>query len=537
MTDQQPNGTVAGLDALADEIYADLAARFPVCLASDEFHFFPHFRANRRDWTRWDDFSDTGIQGCLSNISRWQGRIEQLTPHKPPSCVAEELDMLSRALATLEEQLRHVRPHKTQPTFYLTIISIGLAEALEESRSAFERRARTLPGFLDEALVNCSRIPVLYKDMALEMLPGLRAWTAGLSLPGDRRHKVDAAFGRFGDHLRGAATAPEFRLDNDLYERIVDRHMGCRMGLRELAWHLDREIEATERQLTAAAERIVPGTPWQSVFKTLPPPDAADKDAAALYRNGIHRLRRHGLEAGFLAPGDMAGCDVDVQIIPDHLRPVRADAAYSMPPGHPPRGGVFYIRPQDRHALPPDMLLLAAHETYPGHHMLDTLRWLHHRPLRRCLEFPIFYEGWASFGEEILFDTGFFSGPADRLLSAKRRFWRAHRGRADLNIHSGKWRLGEAARALNATGLADRDKASAMVRRYALKPGYQLSYTIGRRKFRRLYRDWSGRGRTLSRFVREAVSHGEIGFEHLAERLRDKSGLQAVKKDGIQCIP
>jgi uncharacterized protein (DUF885 family) len=175
--------------------------------------------------------------------------------------------------------------------------------------------------------------------------------------------------------------------------------------------------------------------------------------------------------------------------------------------------------------VPRDMMLLAAHETYPGHHLLDTRRWGHPRPLRRCLEFPLFYEGWASFGEEILFDTGFFSGPANRLLSAKRRFWRAHRGRADLNIHSGQWRLAEAALALSATGLVNRDEAWAMVRRYALKPGYQLSYTMGRRKFRQLYTACLDSGRTPARFVRDAVSHGEISFDHLAELLLSPTGI------------
>jgi uncharacterized protein (DUF885 family) len=520
MKDQQPKYEIpARLDALADEICTDLAARFPVCLASDEFHFFPHFKAARQDWPRWDDFSDDCVQTCLDNISRWHVRIEQIKSSGHSFSEATDLDLLARALTTLDEQLRHVRPHKTQPTFYLTIISIGLAEALEDSRDAFEQRTGALAGFLDSARVNLVRIPLLYKDLGLEMLPRLGAWVAGLVMSDSLRRRIGAAFDRYSDHLRRAAVDPDFRMGNELYERIVDRHMGCRMGLSELAWHLDREVEAAVDQLTVSAERIDPGKPWQSVFKTLPAPAPAGNDVTALYRAGIDQLRDHGLEAGFLTPETMAGCDVEIQIIPDHLRPVRADAAYSMPPGHPPRGGVFFILPQNRQTVPRDMMLLAAHETYPGHHLLDTRRWGHPRPLRRCLEFPLFYEGWASFGEEILFDTGFFSGPADRLLSAKRRFWRAHRGRADLNIHSGRWRLEEAALALDATGLVNRDAALAMVRRYALKPGYQLSYAIGRRKFRELYAAYLSSGRKPAQFVRDAVSHGEIGFEHLAKRL------------------
>lgn len=520
MTDQEPdNGDAVRLDALAEEIFEDLAVRFPVCLASDEFHFFPQYRAAGQDWSRWDDFSDAGIRECLSNISRWQRRITQIEPRQPSFTLSADLDLLSRVLTTLDEQLQLVCPHKTQPSFYLTIISIGLAEALEVSKEAFNQRAGTLPGFLDRAIDNLSLIPGVYKDLALEMVPKTYAWVTGLAMTDDELRRVGEAFGRFLDHLRRADGGADFHLDVELYERIVGHHMGCQMGLGELTWHLDQEIESAVHHLTASAERIAPGKPWQSVFKALPTPVPTDNDVAALYRAGIQQLKRHSLEAGFLTDESFAGCDVEVEIIPEHLRPVRADAAYTMPPGHPPRGGVFFILPQDRQTVPRDMMLLAAHETYPGHHLLDTRRWGHQRPLRRYLEFPLFYEGWASFGEEILFDTEFFSGPADRLLSAKRRLWRAHRGRADLMIHSGQCGLEEAALTLSSLGLVNRDQALAMVRRYALKPGYQLSYTIGRRKFRQLYTTFLSDGRTPAQFVRAAVSHGEIGFDHLAERL------------------
>ena len=77
----------------------------------------------------------------------------------------------------------------------------------------------------------------------------------------------------------------------------------------------------------------------------------------------------------------------------------------------------------------------------------------------------------------------------------------------------------EAALALSATGLVNRNEALAMVRRYALKPGYQLSYTIGRQKFRQIYAAYLNSGRKPARFVKDALSHGEIGFDHLADRL------------------
>jgi uncharacterized protein (DUF885 family) len=80
--------------------------------------------------------------------------------------------------------------------------------------------------------------------------------------------------------------------------------------------------------------------------------------------------------------------------------------------------------------------------------------------------------------------------------------------------------LDETAQQLARVGLVTMEQALAMVRRYALKPGYQLAYAIGRRKFRQLYAAALAQGQRPAHFVRKALAHGEIGFDHLAQRLR-----------------
>ncbi len=504
---------------MADQIYAALAAQFPVCLSSDEFHFFPQFKIAAEEASPWDDFSDDAVRDFLNRSSQWRRALEHLRPRADASRMAVDIDLLIRVLTTLDEQLDRVRPQKTQPTFYLTVISIGLAEAVDDGAQAFERRIDHLPRFLDTAMSNLEEVPAVFRDLALDMIPKVASWLALLTMSTDQQRAAVGALHVFADYLEQMTCPSEFRLSKALYARVADFHMGCRMEMEEIAWHLDNEIEATAHDLAAAAARIRDGKPWLEVFNGLPVPDAGGHDAAGIFEGGISQLKGHCLENGLIDPQAFAASEVEIRTIPEHMIPVRANAAYSMPPGHPPGGGVFYIRPADRHPLPRDLMLLAAHETYPGHHLLDTTRWQLARPLRRCLEFPLFYEGWASFSEEILFDTGFFSGPADRLMMAKRRFWRAMRGRADFRIHTGQWRLSEAASALADVGLASPEQALAMVRRYALKPGYQLSYAIGRRKFQQLYTTYLSRGKTPARFVRDAVARGEIGFDHLAERI------------------
>lgn len=513
------------MDALADEIYAALAAQFPVCLSSDEFHFFPQFRITGGKASPWDDFSDDAVQSFLTRSVQWRRELGNLRPRPDVSHISDashmavSIALLSRVLTTLEEQLNRVCPHKTQPTFYLTIISIGLAEAMDEDREVFGRRIRHLPRFLETATAHLGAVPAVFRDLALDMIPKVLSWMALLPITDGERRGAMGALNAFAANLEQLDGLSDFRLPRDLYARIAAFHMGCQMGLDEIAAHLDKEIAAASRDMTAAAGRIEPGKPWLAVFNALPCPQTDGDAAAAIFEDGIARLKSHCLANGLVSREDLAGSDVEIRTIPEHMAPVRANAAYSMPPGYPPRGGVFYLRPFSGQPLPRDMMLLAAHETYPGHHLLDTIRWRLAQPLRRCLEFPLFYEGWASFSEEILFDTGFFSGPADRLMMAKRRFWRALRGRADFRIHTGRWRLSEAASALADVGLASPAQALDMVRRYALKPGYQLSYAIGRRRFRQLYEAYQGRGRTPAQFARDALGRGEIGFDHLAGRM------------------
>jgi uncharacterized protein (DUF885 family) len=93
------------------------------------------------------------------------------------------------------------------------------------------------------------------------------------------------------------------------------------------------------------------------------------------------------------------------------------------------------------------------------------------------------------------------------------------RGRVDLEIHTRQRRFDQAASLLIENGLPAR-QARGMVQRYALKPGYQLAYTIGRRAFRRLYTRRGTAAASPAAFARTILAQGEIGFERLEAGLR-----------------
>lgn len=511
-----PGGELAGV---AEEIMDVLAFRFPVCLSSDEFHFFPQALAKNHRWSQWDDFSAAAVSDLIEKTTAWETILERILSSAADPEISVDTTVLLRILLTLREQLSEVGFQKTQPTFYLTIAAIGLAEALENSPVAFNQRIETLPRYLDRAIENLSCIPELFRDLGAQMTQKIGLWLQTLSCREHDKSAVLAALDRLAGHLHRIPTTPDFRLPAELYERIAAEHIGCRMTTEHIRIHLQAEIEETEHILSSESREISSDSSWQQVVAELPVPALPGNGQAGLYRAIIGDLAEHCRQQEIAPAILLQNCPVQVTSVPDYMAPVRSTAAYSMPPGHPPAGGTFFISTFEKTAGPPsDYRLLTAHETYPGHHLLDASRWSLKRPLRRHIEFPIFYEGWASFAEELLFDTGFFAGPTDRILMAKRRYWRAIRGIIDLDIQTGVRSLANAADFLTRAGL-NRDQATAMVRRYALKPGYQLCYTIGRRKFKDLYRQFNGRGKDPAEFARRVLAQGEIGLDNLAKTI------------------
>ena len=501
-------------------LFEFLSIRFPVCMASDEFHFFPQALSETNDCNPWDDFSPDGVTDTIARLKHWEDELARDGVAASPSSEDVERAMLGRSLRTLREQLSLVRVHESQPTYYLTIAGIGLAEALESGAQALRSRLDHLPAFFDQARGNLHRIPRLFRDQGIEMLAKQQKWLNSLTLPESCRTPANEAFARFDRHLEGVPVREDFRLPTALYEHIADHHMGCHLSADEIVRELESEIEETRAILKEAAAAMAPGRAWQAGVDGLPCPTPPAGGPAEVYRDAISQLARHCSQQGLMAPDFLRHCPVAVVRIPDYMRPVRSNAAFSMPPIHPPRGGTFFILETGQEGrVPVDYRLLTAHETFPGHHLLDTCRWRQKDPVRRHIEFPIFYEGWASLAEEILFDTGFFTGDIDRLLMAKRRFWRAIRGLVDVAIHWRRQTLEEAAGWLTNQGLPPR-RALAMVRRYALKPGYQLAYTIGRRRFRELYDTYGSRNGGGAGFVRRVLAQGEIGFDHLERILR-----------------
>lgn len=519
------------ITSLGNNIIDYLGRMFPVACGSDEFIYFPQVQLPEPQWNTWDHFSSDAINEAVQRLSFWEDELGLLNSTGLDLEQQTDIALLKRVIQVLREQLSLVRSWEFQPTFYLTIACTGLAEAVEsENRAAIHERARGLPSFLDQARHNLIKVPVLFRDTGLEMVSNTRDYLLVLlkSLP--ELKSILEALDCFEDTLKKVPTREDFLLEKDLLERVVRVHLYCDMDIEEIVYTLDKEIEEARSILVKEAEELSSRQSsvvcseriWLPVLRNIPVACVGKQELVRLYEEEIRRLAEHCMAQGFVSPDLISSCPVSVLPIPSFLSAIRVGASYSIPPKHPPAGGRFYIAvkhssDQSRQASLREYRMTCAHETYPGHHLLDSSRWSLKRPLRRNIEYPIFYEGWACFAEELMKLTGYFADPTDRLLLARRKLSHAIRGKVDIGVQTGAMDFAIAAKHLEEAGVS-RGRAKLLARKYALNPGYQLCYTIGLRRFLDLWQQY-GLKEPL-KFVRTILNQGEILFTDLERKLR-----------------
>jgi len=387
-------------------------------------------------------------------------------------------------------------------------------------------RAGAAPSFLSRARETLRGIPLRFRDQGMEMIGDIRSWFGTLARDGKDLAPIVSELDRFEDFLRNARTKGRYLLPPGTVERIVREHIGCGAGTDEVRDVIAEEIRETAGFPDSSGGAADSGRGRDETFLPGFPPEIPTGGMLEIYGKEAENLLHHCLGIGIVPEDLSAVSPLRVAPLPPYLKAIRAASAYSFTPGHPTRKGTFFVVPRegpwiDNREELAEYRMLSAHETWPGHHLLDSWRWNHAPPLRRPLEFPLFYEGWACFAEELMRITGYFSGPRDRHHLAKRRHRRAVRGLIDLDLQSG--RIGEDAAAgrLVQAGFP-REVAASVVGKYALRPGYQVCYTFGLRRFLGLHARY-GAGEE-NRFVRTVLSGGETGFDRVEEALRAEFG-------------
>jgi hypothetical protein len=535
------------LEALAEDYFSLLARSLPACCLSDEFYTLPRAEEARFHLSRTEHLE----REPLEEICR---KVEGMRMALNPFLDVTEGTSAGLLAQSMDSFLLHwgvLRIWERDPALYLKTAWIGLDLALrlpgiggEERAQLYRARLHVIPALLARGERQITEVTDPAREVSLEMAETCRALLeeirSGL-LPAEfmvgeeDRGLLEAlqqeagnalgALDRFQRFLKETNVAERPVLGRELFEEVLRQGVGWTGGFRESQEILEDEASAAESELEALAARIAPGDGWQAVYRGVRLPPRAYRDPVSLYREEVGRLETffRGRDTLPMPPRD----SVHVEPTPSYLEPVRATASYAAPtvPEAASQGGRFFVlnldpgsAGEDRAAFLEaehrDYRYLTAHETVPGHHLLDCVRLRQKDPVRRQVESVLYYEGWACYAEQLLDEYGYDPQPVQRLIRLRRNLWRAVRGGVDAGLQTGEMLVDQAAARLEAIGSGS-VQARRQARRITLTPGYQLCYTLGKHGFLDL-RNRFVPPLTLKRFHQIVLSSGQAPFPLLA---------------------
>lgn len=326
-----------------------------------------------------------------------------------------------------------------------------------------EAVAQGAPSLLGEALTAFAGGPVAEAKVALDAVRDLAEWA-----------RLELAPRAGGNFALGRA-AFEKKLHNDHFLPYDAP------GLRALGERVWRETRALMEE---SARAIAPGKSVAGVLRELSDDHVTPESALGEYRGEMERAKQFVIDRRLATIPD--GESLEVIETPAFMRAITPYAAYMSPaPYEKEQKGLFFVTvPQDEEALRghdrAGLPITSLHEGYPGHHL--QLVWQNRHPSRVRKEFgnTCYAEGWALYCEEMMYETGFYTDPRQRLRQLKDVLWRAGRVMLDVDLHTGAISFDRAVDFLVDEAYVERPNARAEVLRYCMTPTQPMSYVVGK---------------------------------------------------------
>jgi uncharacterized protein (DUF885 family) len=528
---------------LANRYFGHLAECFPVMSASDEFHFLPRSQEAINYYDRMESLSASSIDDCISVLKTFQREFRRRANREEDSEKQIDLKLMeANATGVLLELEKH-QTWRHNPLLYLKIAFIGLDHAITKpADSPQERRERTharlsaIPRLLQQGMDNIDGVPETYYQAAGAMLKDCQNYLREVeeSPPDVRESRFDSyvqevrsALDVFGRYLQNVRPVPDRKFAGSSIEESLNKHF---LSVRQLDDVFQIAVEEWHHMLfllEKLGSEIDPNETWQSLYHSYLPKELDDLNTISFYREEIDRMCR------FFSNIDL--CEntlchtMELTDTPLYLRSVRSGASFAASlTADEKEKSLFYLTTHMpgreaerllRKRFHREYIFLIAHETIPGHHMLDSVRRKLENPVRRQVESALFYEGWASYAEWLLFEYGYVNGPMEYLVHYKRRLWRSARCQIDAGLPKGLLTRDDAVSLLTTSGFSQKE-AIRQIDRFSLNPGYQLCYYLGSHEFLKL-KETYGNQMDSNTFYKLVLSSGQIPFHLIAQKLEN----------------
>lgn len=528
----------ADIHSVAASYFDYLGAELPHHCASDEFYFLPRSEQAIQHLDNLDSIEPDEISDLLTYVRTLMGSLHAMRGDD----LEEEIDRVTvmQSMNRFIWEFGVSESWRTDPTLYVKIPLFACDEIMSREaqpagqlRDALSRILCQIPGFLQLALSNLVKPPGNSLRVARDMVEdALRFFEKDVPLfIGERLHgqgdrdllqQTRTALQSWESYGRGLEALPAsvpFSLGEDRFAEILATCLCSPRSIDEVLELAEEAFVRTREEAEKLAQTIDPHRTWQELAQHDADSLEGFDGILDLYRSEVSRLRAFFLSRDILTFPD--GESVSVEPTPAFLASLRATASYRAPlTGRASGRGVFHITPMKgaSRLVRSHATYLSAHETYPGHHVLDAVRTRHPNPIRRQIESPLFYEGWACYGETLLDDLGYVIDPRHRIVQLQRQLWRDLRAILDVKLQTDRITIHSAMQEIQELGFSP-ETAQRQLRRFALTPGYQSCYFLGMYEIRRLKARYASR-LGLSRFHNTLLHGGQIAFDLAEKRLQ-----------------
>jgi len=524
------------LDQIARDYFNYLGFHLPQQCANDEFYFLPRSEAAIQHLNKLDDLSQEKIQEHIRYV---QNLLSEISSEGQDS-LEKEIDrlFLKQSMESFIREFKDAKVWQSDPTIYVKIPLFATDQVisqrdgpLNQIKADLSTLFSQIPSFMSLAIKNLCSLSKISLHVALNMAQdALDFYNRDIrtfikeEMGEDKElfmkiKKVLEAWERFKMDLLHKSSRESFSMGEDGLKKIFTVSLSYPKSPSEVLEMAQEAYQKTQEKLLSLGRKIDSSKSWHQIIYEQFPPTSSPVGLMRLYQMEIENLRRFFYSHDIITfpPKE----NVIVLQTPSYLRSLRATASYRAPLASNTKSyGIFYITPgkEDLELISAHCPYLSAHETYPGHHILDHLRIHHSNPIRRQIESPLFYEGWACYSEQLLDELGYIQDPRKQLIQLKRQLWRDLRAILDVELQTGKITLAQGAKKIEVLGFSSK-RAQRQIRRFALTPGYQSCYFIGMQEILRLRHRFApivG----LKNFHNILLTGGQIPFHLVEKRLK-----------------
>jgi len=523
--------------SVAKKFFAYLAKHYPVMCASGAFPLMPPVADASKRLDRLDDLSGRSIARHVAALTTFRNNfLAEAEKASDPADKARAHALAVSAGGVIAE-LDGIRAWQHAPELYLQVAFTGLEQAADlpakndrARQKRFISRLKAVPAILDNATENIEAAGTASRSTSQTMIRDCARYLTELGgqelgRAGKAPRFLADALAALREYDRFVTSRPEIPdPDGPSFQYTAEHVLGTDRTVNELRDMAESEFEDRLISLDRLQSEIGGGS-WRELYEGYEGPPTDGLEPLDLIIREIHRLR------AFVQKGPLAGVFADsglrIEPQPRHLastlRPIHHDPVLGAWENEPSRcyvspqifsGNRFRDTPAHLARMRREFPFMAAAQTYPGRHLLDSQRRALADPCLCQVTNPVFTAGWLAFAELMLDELGYLETDLDRLVRHVRGLRRAALARIDTEMAVGGLDQDHCLDILELSGFT-REEALNEVRLIRTAPGHRTMPVLGLQELTELRRKWR---LDLPLFCKALFAEGQMPLSDIAQR-------------------